>query len=199
MPAVPAEATIEGDRLTVTFERQIGEYADHTTVRAHVGVTLAPAAEDESVVEYQERVAKAIAGLALPLKEAVYTELGIEYEFDGDGYVHEHVKPVTQRVTPSAPSAPQAPSGAPVRSNSKVKVMEKDAPTAAEGKKYGRIDPATAKPWVDPAAIAAAEAGGADTLWTGVTNGRRWYRFNDELWNKPQDEAPATPADDEPF
>lgn len=199
MPAVPAEATIEGDRLTVTFERQIGEYADHTTVRAHVGVTLAPAAEDESVVEYQDRVAKAIAGLALPLKEAVYNELGIEYEFDGDGIVHEHVKPVTQRVTPSAP---QAPASAPVRSNSGVKVMEKDSPTAAPGKSYGRIDPASAKPWVDPAAIAAAEAGGADTLWTGVTNGRRWYRFNDALWNKPQVEAEAQTAatsDEEPF
>lgn len=192
--SITTEATVDGDRLTVTIERQVGEYAEHTTVRAHVSVSIPQAQDDEPLVEYQQRISRTVANLSLPLKEAVLVELGIPFEYDGDGIIREKVPTTTQVKVPTAPTTMRVVPSAPA--TSAVKVMEK----GADGK-YSKIDPAAAKPWVDKAAIAAAEAEGADTLWTGVTNGRRWYRFNEKMWNKPDAGASATPApgSDEPF
>jgi hypothetical protein len=45
----------------------------------------------------------------------------------------------------------------------------------------------------------AAAAAGEDTLWTGVTNNRRWFRFAGNLWNKPEPPAASDPSAEEPF
>jgi hypothetical protein len=81
--------TLEDDTLSVTVERQVAQYGDHTTVRAHLSTKITPPG-DESVDDYQARVEEAVAQLALPLKVAVLTELGRPFSIE-DGVVHETV------------------------------------------------------------------------------------------------------------
>lgn len=82
------QVTLEDDTLTVTVERQIASFGDHTTVRAHVSTGFKPAGEDESVEQYQNRIRGAVNTLATPLKVAVLTEIGRDFEVV-DGIVLE--------------------------------------------------------------------------------------------------------------
>jgi len=198
---VTDSVVFDGDRLNVTVERQVAEFGDHTTVRAHLSVALPVAGEDETVADYQARISRSVADLAFPLKEAVLVELGLPYVITDDGIIIEQVQ-VEKRSTTSAAvrdSGIVQDSNATARTSANVggiKVMEKGA---GGGDKYGKVDPASLSFAQDLAeALAAAKAAGEDTLWTGVTKGRRWYRFAGALWNKPE-RAEQAPADDEPF
>jgi hypothetical protein len=202
--SIETSAVVDGDRLNVTVERQVAQFGDHTTVRAHLSVAIPQAGPDESILDYQQRISRSVFDLAYPLKEAVLVELGLPFDIDGDGIIHETVQVEKSSTAPFVPAAvapaPAAPAPAPQRpltNSGNVKVMEKGA---GGGDKYGKVDPASLSYSADlNEALAAAEAAGADALWTGVTRGRRWYRFNNELWNKP--EAGVDPVDpgNEPF
>lgn len=85
--------TLEDDTLSVTVERQVAQYGDHTTVRAHLSTKITPPG-DESVDDYQARVEQAVAQLALPLKVAVLTELGLPFSNE-DGVILETVQVAT--------------------------------------------------------------------------------------------------------
>lgn len=91
---VAPQVALEDDTLSVTVERQVASFGDHTTVRAHVSTKITPPG-DESVTEYQDRLAGAIAQLATPLKVAVLTEIGRSYSIV-DGVVLEDVDVQTE-------------------------------------------------------------------------------------------------------
>jgi hypothetical protein len=205
--SIETSATVDGDRLNVTVERQVAQFGDHTTVRAHLSVSVPQPDPDETVADYQTRISNSVRDLAFPLKEAVLIELGLPYTID-EGIIHEAIQVEKSSTTPFAPAeqvpyerpAPkfnQAPSSGPTTNSGNVKVMEKGA---GGGDKYGKVDPTNLSYSADlNEAMAAAEAGGADTLWTGVTRNRRWYRFNNELWNKPEAVADFVDPGNEPF
>ncbi len=92
--------TLEDDTLSVTVERQVAQYGDHTTVRAHLSTKITPPG-DESVDDYQARVEQAVAQLALPLKVAVLTELGLPFSNE-DGVVRETVQVATSEGSEAA-------------------------------------------------------------------------------------------------
>jgi len=194
---------IDGDRLNVTVERQVAEFGDHTTVRAHLSVTVPTPAFDETGVEYQERIRKSVANLAFPLKEAVLNELGLAYVITDDGIILEAVQ-TEKQTTPAQkfvpnPNKPFTGPASPATTDTypSVKVMEKGA---GDGDKYGKVNPASLSNAEDLVqAMQAAQAAGEDSVWTGVTRGRRWYRFGGNLWNKPAPQDEPEFDVDEPF
>jgi hypothetical protein len=189
--------TVDGDRLNVTVERQVAQFGDHTTVRAHLSVAVPQARPDEELIEYQDRIGMAVANLAFPLKEAVLNELGLAYVITDDGIILEAVQ-TEKQTTPAPKFNPAPPPARPTQNDATypdIKVMEKGA---GGGDKYGKVNPTSLSNAEDLVqAMQAAQAAGEDSVWTGVTKGRRWYRFGGNLWNKPAFEPEFDV--DEPF
>jgi hypothetical protein len=198
------EATVgDGDRLNVTVERQVAEFGDHTTVRAHLSVGITAPAQDETLEEYQSRIETTVHGLAIPLKVAVLTELNLPFEVK-NGVVLETVGVSRQDVKAgTVEREAHRPQPQEQSNTSGVKVMEKNAPSARDGKTYGPMDPKNLTPWFDPWYLEEAVRRGVDTIFTGKgSNGRRFYKMNNEFVNKPRDldeSRGGYVSDEEPF
>lgn len=199
---VAPQVTVENDTLTVTVERQVALYGDHTTVRAHVSTGFAPADEGESVEQYQSRIRGAAHTLALPLKLAVLSELGLDFEVV-NGIVLEAVATQTDTSEPAP-----------------AKVYRQEYPTAAEQsalsvKEWQTVNgrnslvnvlPSAVPAWVQPEAqkyewaaevIHGTRRDGKGDYWK-VTDGTR--NGQEAYINAPKGGAPAYSAsDNEPF
>jgi hypothetical protein len=203
----PATVTVEDDTLTVTVERQVASFGDHTTVRAHVGSKITPAQPDETLADYQARVAKCVAVLATPLKTAVLTELGLDFEVV-DGVVLETVQtqrsePAVQQSEPATTYNPHYTSG---RSRINPQPPSQNGVKVVQGTKatgYTEISDYTSlAPSFDIRVLDDARKAGADTVFTDVGQRGRWYRIKnvEGFWTPPRLSAvPSQQSAEEPF
>lgn len=196
---VAPQVTVENDTLTVTVERQVAVFGDHTTVRAHVSTGFQPAGDDETVEVYQARIRGAVNTLATPLKVAVLTELGREFEVR-DGIVLEALdEPASEGFAVEA--EPREASYEPTRATLPVKEW------VVEGGRNKLVPMAAVRvpEWVQGAA--------AQYPWaTEVIHGQRrdgkgdYYKASDgqrngkeEFINAPRANAPSSAEANEPF
>lgn len=193
---VAPQVAVENDTLTVTVERQIASFGDHTTVRAHVSTGFQPAGADETVEVYQARIRGAVNTLATPLKVAVLTELGREFEVR-DGIVLEVLDvPATEGVE----AEPVARYDAPTTRALPVKEW------VVEGGRNKLVPMPAAPRWVQPAASQyewAAEVihgqrndgkGDYFKVTDGQRNGRSEFinppRDNEQRWTNTEANEP---------